>query len=726
MAVYCLSILGSTIVSADQLGTWAYSPTSWPVMPIHLVHLPDGNLLAVNRPRTAAEYGVNQVTAFGTAVVSAGPTGLFDAAAMTPYWDTEPHTQHNVFCAGQAVLWDGSVLFAGGHLGNDVGTREINLFVPGASPSSKWQPYSEMVEPRWYPTCLSLPNRRVLILAGTKDIRAFSGANNINQIPEIWMHKVGPSATLDHIAASNNLRLLNHYYPFAFVDPKDGQVFIASNGRFEDTSTGYTVPPNLKFNLQTLNWTTTYPLPAEVTNVRRSYPSCAMVDGIVIRCGGSRSGGGVPAEGGIESELPLVTGSSPYFSAQTTNLINLNDATPTWTAGPDMNLGRKNHSLVAIPDGRVIAMGGNLWGDYRGSKERLTPEILDPFSPNQPWQLLQPHPAEITQYAGRGYHSTALLLPDARVIMSSGEFEYSNAQFPPSNPTGRASLKRKAVIFSPPYGGINNWAESRPKIVSSPSQIRYGTPFVIDTTCAPGRQISKISLVRLVGVSHAFASNQAVVLLNKATLPANPGRITVHPPSTTAQAVPGFYMMFVVDNFGRGIPSMSKIIQLRDLEPGYPDWVNVDVGIKAQPEAWRDLIMGDNVYVGGNVTADANGEAVIQAEAPIQWAGRVQKLRVQVEANAPGCTMFVDVYNYVDQTWVQIGSQGTTATDALYEFFTPPALSGKVVSADRRARARVRWTGSPGSVVKCDLIEFGALPTLAANSPIQPLLMNQR
>ncbi|HMS54358.1 MAG TPA: galactose oxidase early set domain-containing protein [Fimbriimonadaceae bacterium] len=691
-------------------------------MPIHLAHLPNGNLLAVNRPRTAAEYGVTQVTAFGTAEISAGANGLFDAPTLVPYWDTAPHTPHNIFCAGQTVLWDGSVMFAGGHLGNDIGTREINVYSPFAPNGTKWQPYSEMVLPRWYPSAVSLPNRRVLILAGTKDVTAYSGANNINEVAELWMHKVGPQATLDHLAASPNLRRLNHYYPFAFIDPKDGQVFIATNGRFEDTTTGYAVPPNLKFNLQTLNWTTQYPLPAEVLNVRRAYPSCAMVDGTLIRCGGSRGGGGVPNEGGIESELPLVSGSSLYFSAATTNFINLNAETPTWTSGPDMNLGRKNHCLVALPDARVIAMGGNYWGDYRGSTERLRPEIWDPQNPSNPWQLLEEPPAAIRTYAGRGYHSTAVLLPDARVLMSGGEWEYSNIQYPPSNPTGRASLKRKPVIFSPPYGGTNNWQQSRPTIVSSPSQIRYGTPFVIDAACFPGRQISKISLVPLVGVSHAFASNQATVLLNKSTLPANPGRITVNPPTSTAQAIPGFYMLFVVDNFGRGIPSVSKIVQLRDLEPGYPDWVSVDTGTAGQTERWRDLIMGDNTYAGGAITANANGDAVLQAEAAIQWAGRVQKLRVQVEASAPGCTMEVDVYNYVDQTWVQLGSTATTEIDQLFEFNTPPALSGKVVSAERRARTRVRWHGPAGVQVNCDLVEFGALPALAPVSPIQPLL----
>ena len=65
---------------------------------------------------------------------------------------------------------------------------------------------------------------------------------------------------------------------------------------------------------------------------------------------------------------------------------------------------------------------------------------------------------------GREYHSTALLLPDGRVLMAGG------GQLP-----GRATNIYSGEIYSPPY----LFKGARPTIASAPSVVKYGANFTV-------------------------------------------------------------------------------------------------------------------------------------------------------------------------------------------------------------------------------------------------------
>ena len=102
-----------------------------------------------------------------------------------------------------------------------------------------------------------------------------------------------------------------------------------------------------------------------------------------------------------------------------------------------------------------------------------------------PAEIWNPDTETWTQVAslqiGREYHSTALLLPDGRVLMAGG------GQLP-----GTAAVDQtNAEIYSPPY----LFKGARPTITNAPSTVQYGSSITVTTPDAAS--ITKVSLVRL-------------------------------------------------------------------------------------------------------------------------------------------------------------------------------------------------------------------------------------
>jgi hypothetical protein len=137
----------------------------------------------------------------------------------------------------------------------------------------------------------------------------------------------------------------------------------------------------------------------------------------------------------------------------------------------------------------------------------------------------------------RLYHSTALLLPDGRVLSAGG---------------GRFGVDEpNAELYAPPY----LFKGARPTITSAPSQVSYGASFSVQTPDAA--RIASVSLIRLGSVTHAFNMDQRFLSL---TFQAAGGALTVQAPANGNLAPPGYYMLFILD--GNGVPSVAPIIRV--------------------------------------------------------------------------------------------------------------------------------------------------------------------
>ena len=117
---------------------------------------------------------------------------------------------------------------------------------------------------------------------------------------------------------------------------------------------------------------------------------------------------------------------------------------------------------MLLPDGSMVTVGGGVGIQRRRpvgrrSRRRRQVELWNPATGN--WTL---GPA---QAENRAYHSTALLLPDGRVISAGDDVQR------------RHRPDDTAEIYEPPY----LFKGARPTISSAPPTERVGDSFDVDT-----------------------------------------------------------------------------------------------------------------------------------------------------------------------------------------------------------------------------------------------------
>ena len=183
---------------------------------------------------------------------------------------------------------------------------------------------------------------------------------------------------------------------------------------------------------------------------------------------------------------------SPQLASDNAEVIDFNPQTLTVSRTPTQNTmyaPRFTHNLTVLPDGKVLVIGGGT--RIRDSKSRCdhavyNTEIYDPSTnqftevapmcgfrasaPNLPYNHDEP----------RMYHSTAILLPDGRVLSAGGECSPC-CNRTSSDPPGNAFADRGcfgADFFKPGYLFSGNSEitdfDHRPSVTNPPSHIGYG------------------------------------------------------------------------------------------------------------------------------------------------------------------------------------------------------------------------------------------------------------
>ena len=467
----------ASLATPDQVGEWS-APTPWPMVAVNMTLEP-----------------TDQVLAWDGWDAAPGSMRLWDPVLQS--FIGVPYTR-NLFCAGQTQLADGRTLIAGGHIAADLGTADTTLF------DSHTQAYTrgpDMSVGRWYPTVTQLADGRALVFSGDSIAQDRPGQPHpfedasINSLPEIYNPKTNSWTDLTSSTLTSPL------YPFMFL-LSNGKVFDAG----PDTVTRILDPA-------TGAWTTVGTSPFDGMSAVMYRPDKIMKAGTWAD--------------------PDFNGAKVYNADGRTAVIDMGAATPAWRSTAPMAFGRAYQNLTMLPDGTVLASGGMSTSDGTDlSKAVLPAEIWNPDT--ETWTTV----ASLTN--GREYHSTAMLLPDGRVLMAGG------GALP-----GRATDQKNAELYSPPY----LFKGARPTISSSPQGAGYGTSFDVSTPDAAS--ITKVSLIRSPSVTHAFDQNQRFQFLS---FTQGAGKITVQAPGNANGTPPGDYLLFILN--ANGVPSQGKFIRI--------------------------------------------------------------------------------------------------------------------------------------------------------------------
>ena len=172
-----------------------------------------------------------------------------------------------------------------------------------------------------------------------------------------------------------------------------------------------------------------------------------------------------------QDQRVMVIGGGPVGKQDQTDatgavsIADLTEADPHYLAATPMGLPRLHLNAVLLPDRTVFVSGGSLKQEDQ-PLARLEGEIYDPATDD--WTLT----AAAT--VPRLYHSTAVLLPDGRVVAAGGNPEGGSqvAWIPPDE-----EEEMRLEVFSPPY----LFKGPRPTITAAPTQATYGQTVTIDT-----------------------------------------------------------------------------------------------------------------------------------------------------------------------------------------------------------------------------------------------------
>ncbi|MGH7569728.1 MAG: galactose oxidase-like domain-containing protein [Gemmatimonadales bacterium] len=382
--------------------------------------------------------------------------------------------QRDVFCGGHSHLADGRLFVSAGHEYKFAG--EV-----GTAENDFFDPatgtFSEAAPldaARWYPTTVELADGRVLVFGG-----------------ECLTHESFDPATNTVTRLPSSVTKYLGFYPRLHLLPTGNLVF--SNLRVIEL-----------FDPSANTWraatTTLYGTRGE-SGISILLPGLTKL----LRFGGRGTGG----------------------STATAEIIDFAGPTPTVRYTGSMKNKRQWLNGVLLPDGKVLAIGGGGFGNFGGPVREA--ELFDPAT--ETWTVMA------TQTAPRMYHSTAVLLPDGRVL-SAGQ-------------NSSSSYQTTGEIYSPPY----LFKGPRPTIAAAPSFVRYGQTFAVSTPDAS--KIESIAFIKPHSVTHSVNFDQRHLQL--AFTATDGATLSVTAPPDGNHAPPGWYMLFILSD---GVPSVASWVHI--------------------------------------------------------------------------------------------------------------------------------------------------------------------
>jgi hypothetical protein len=385
------------------------------------------------------------------------------------------------------------------------GRKETYEFNPY---TERYERVADMHEKRWYPTLTALPDGKVLSVSGLDGGgQVVNGAQNEIYDPATKRWTLRPD--LDRYFAT---------YPALFQTAVPGRLFYSgSNAGFGPEDRG------------------------------REPGFWNLTDNSFRPVGGLRDADQMETStsawaGPVQNQTVMVVGGGGIGeSARSTkriDLIDLSDPEPRYRPGPDLPEGTRYAHAVTLPDDTTLITNGS--NDYRGRG----------MSDNHTARLYHPATNTLSVVAdprvGRNYHSSALLLPDGRVLTIGSDPLYRDKK---NSIAGE--FEQRIEIFTPPY----LFQGSRPMIEDAPAAVAHGATF----EAMVSRPVKTARLIRPGSATHMLNTDQRSIAVDVA--PTSRGGVTLTVPAEKALVPPGPYLLFVVDE--AGVPSVGRWLRVQ-------------------------------------------------------------------------------------------------------------------------------------------------------------------
>lgn len=517
-------------------------------------------------PKGLWESGKHQITELGPADFAVNAHALENAG----------HTlglNYNLFCSGHAMLSDGRLAVFGGHdKSGNYGIDAVNILDledwswtpravppvktaylndptnldPSSHPSALDEQFTDPADPsdmkyqRWYPSAVPLPDGQVLVLSGSDQDSSLprdeASRTKLRQgVPEIF------DPERDRSIALESAHKLLAMYPRSYVVQTG-----AGRNDWKVAVTGVvsSIPADLSsydpfpYSGETLFLDVRAALADPDRNTRAenhwshvATATSAHADGAGAQLWKLDRWGRA-----LEQRVVAFGGDSGAGSDEvaTVEMIDYSAAVPKWEVMEPLAQPVRQNLAVALADGTVLVLGG------RGGS---------PTTNNLQLQLFDPDTGRVTTVGTtpvpRHDHSTALLLPDASVLIMGG----NRVQLVPGNANAGLPV---AEVYRPPY----LFRGHRPVISDTPKEIEYDSRFEIELKHKV--DVKQVTLVRTGPVTHNWDwGNRHVSLAFRQ----DGKELRVTAPRVPGLAVPGDYMLFVLDD--RGVPSKAEVVRLR-------------------------------------------------------------------------------------------------------------------------------------------------------------------
>jgi hypothetical protein len=462
----------------------------------------------------------------------------------------------DMFCSELVSLDDGRIMVIGGsdwynepvlldsnkgdqrHLGlvEVAGLRNSRIYDPDTNEFSQT---GHMKYNRWYPSAVTLADGKVFVAGGT--VKLIKPAQ-LSHVRRTETYDPATNAFTENYTGMDSENSM----------PMQPRIFLTPNGKLFYTGFGQSWIPSGEaadealwslqqfFDLNTKKWEIVGPAPLGSRDLAQALalPMNPPYDKMTIL----NFGGTMGPSPGSWAAVPFSTLTTVDSRGKVTNELTGNLAQGRWFP-----------SGVLLPDGKVLAMVGARFG------EAVMPGAEVPLRTIEMWDPATGRWTEMLDSArDRTYHNSAVLLPDARVLLGGhspvarffGNMQDAGKPFP--NNEKDPSFE----IYSPPY----LFYGARPRISKVRAGLEWGDAFDVKTPDAA--QIAEVLLMRVPSPQHANDSDTRTLRL--AFEKTADGLRATAPPNGVA-APPGWYYLFLNKAHPKGlIPSVARMVHLGD------------------------------------------------------------------------------------------------------------------------------------------------------------------